>query len=302
MPRSLLAVALAACAVLATACATTPARVDTSGRVRVVAAENFWGSIAAQLGGDKATVKSVIDKPGIDPHDYEPTAADARAFANAQLVVVNGVGYDPWAKRLLATEAVGHRHALDVGDVVGAEPGDNPHRWYDPGDVDAVIAAITSELQRIDPRDAAYFAGRRHDLESRGLADYHRLIADIKAAYAGTPVGASESIFALMAPTLGLRIETPSTFMAAISEGSEPAASDKAAVDRQIRTHAIKVYVFNAQNTNPDVRAEIAAARREKLPVVSLTETLTPATASFQQWQVGQLAQLAAALAKGTGR
>src|SRR5205807_6864957 len=136
-----------------------------------------------------------------------------------------------------------------IGDVVGASRGDNPHGWYSPVDVEAVIAALTADLRRLDPADAGYFRAQRQRLESRGLADYHRLIGEIKAKYAGTPVGASESIFALLAPALGLDLATPTGFLKAISEGTEPSAADKTTIDRQIRTHAIKVYVYNSQNT-----------------------------------------------------
>src|SRR4051812_29209282 len=287
---------------LASGCAiATAATSDQGGPLRIVAAENFWGSIAGQLGGSKVTVSSVIDRPGMDPHDYEPTARDARAFARAQLVVVNGVGYDPWAQQLLNANPLGRRLVLKVGDVVGVAAGGNPHRGYSPGDVERVIAAVTADLQKLDPADAAYFTAQRRRFESAGLADYHRLIATIKARYAGTPVGASESIFALLAPSLGLDLATPSGFLKAISEGGEPAAADAAEADEQIRTGAIKVYIYNAQNTTPDVRAQIDTARRHGIPVTTITETLTPAGDSFQQWQTRQLSQLAAALAKATG-
>jgi len=157
----LAAVGLAATGWAGAGCAiATSTASATSAPLRVVAAENFWGSIAAQLAGSKATVTSIINRPSIDPHDYEPTPADARAFARAQLVVVNGVGYDPWADRLLSADPVGHRIALKVGDVVGVAPGANPHRWYAPADVEKVIATVTADLQRLDPGDAAYFTAR----------------------------------------------------------------------------------------------------------------------------------------------
>src|SRR5213080_4034280 len=118
------------------------ARTTTAGgnTLQVVAAENFWGSIASQLGGDKVHVTSVITSPATDPHDYEPTATDARTIAGARMVIVNGIGYDPWAPKLIAANPVGGRIVLTVGDLVGLDPGANPHRWYSPGDVQKVIA------------------------------------------------------------------------------------------------------------------------------------------------------------------
>src|SRR5439155_17863497 len=89
------------------------------GGLQVVAAENFWGSIAAQLGGDRVHVTNVITSPATDPHDYEPTAADARTLAGARMAIVNGVGYDPWAPKLIAANPVHGRVVLTVGDLVG---------------------------------------------------------------------------------------------------------------------------------------------------------------------------------------
>ena len=292
MRAAVIAVALV---LLAGACSTSTTK-STGGRLSVVAAENFWGSIAAQLGGDRVSVKSIIDKPDTDPHDYEPTAADGRAAATARYAVVNGVGYDPWASKLLAANPVSGRTVLNVGDLVGAKPGGNPHRWYSPPDVKKVTVQITADYKRLAPADAGYFDQQSAAFTSTGLARYNALVADIKAKYAGTPVGASESIFAPLAEALGLDLVTPDTFLAAISEGSEPTAADKTTCDTQIKTRRIKIYVFNSQNSTPDVKGQVDLAKRVGIPVASLTETLTPPTASFQDWQVGQLERLQAAL------
>src|SRR2546421_13127191 len=96
---------------------------SSGGQLQVVAAENFWGSIASQLGGDKVHVSSVITSPATDPHDYEPTAADARSIAGAKMVIVNGIGYDPWVPKLIAANPVGGRVVLTVGDLVRLKPG-----------------------------------------------------------------------------------------------------------------------------------------------------------------------------------
>src|SRR5450755_1204920 len=72
--------------------------------LHVVAAENFWGSIATQLGGTKVDVESVITNPDTDPHDYDPSAADARDIANANVVIENGIGYDSWVSKLIAAD------------------------------------------------------------------------------------------------------------------------------------------------------------------------------------------------------
>jgi zinc/manganese transport system substrate-binding protein len=270
--------------------------------VRVVAAENFWGSIASQLGGGHVKVTSIITNPDADPHDYEPTAADARTVAGAQYTIVNGIGYDAWADKLLAANPASGRTDLNVGDLVGIKPGGNPHRWYSPQNVHQVIERITADYKQLDPADAADFDRLRTTFETQTLGTYNSLTADIKAKYAGTPIGASESIVSPLADGLGLKMLTPYSFLSAISEGTDPTAHDKALIDQQIKGKQIKVYVYNSQNATPDVQQQVKEARAEGIPVATVTETLTPAGASFQQWQVRELQGLQAALAKATGK
>jgi zinc/manganese transport system substrate-binding protein len=297
-----------ALALVAAACGSDQARASASSergrgtRVQVLAAENFWGSIAAQLGGAHAEVLSVISNPDTDPHDYEPTAADGRNVAEAQLVIENGVGYDPWMARLVAADQVSGQRVLEVGHLLGLAVGDNPHRWYYPGDVDRVVDGVTADLQRLDPADADYFAQRRQRYLTQGLARYHQLLAQIRARYAGTAVGASESVFVGLAQAAGLHLVTPPSYLQAISEGTDPSAADRATVERQLRDHQVAVWVLNRQNATPDIQSLTDLARAEHIPVTTITETLAPAGQSFQGWQVAQLEALAAALARGTGR
>jgi zinc/manganese transport system substrate-binding protein len=294
---------LAALALAGAGIGLSPADAATTGTgLQVVAAENFWGSIASQLGGDRVHVTSVITSPATDPHAYEPTAVDARTMAGAQMAIVNGIGYDPWANKLIAANPVPGRVVLSVGDLVGIKPGGNPHRWYSPADVQKVIAQIVRDYTRLDPKDTRYFKQQAAHFQSGPLAQYKRLIATIKRKYHGVPVGASESIFAPLAQALGLKLLTPASFLKAISEGTEPTAADKTTVDGQIARKQIKVWVFNSQNSTPDVARITDAARKKGVRVTTITETLTPPSASFQAWQSRQLEALARALAGATGR
>lgn len=267
--------------------------------IPVVAAENFWGSIAAGLGGDRVHVTSVIANPNADPHDYEPTPRDGRAVAGARLMIDNGVGYDPWAAGLVAANPSKSRTTLTVGTLVGARTGDNPHLWYSPADVRRAIDAITAAYTAIDPAGAGYFQGLHTRFTTVTLRPYTDLIAAIRRQYGGTPVGASESIVAMLAPALGLRLITPPGFLRAVSEGTDPTAADKTTIDTQISTRQIKVYIYNSQNATPDVARQVAAAKAAGIPVTTITETLVPAGATFEQWQVAELTNLRAALAQG---
>ncbi len=289
--------AAAIAALLIVACGTSqPTASSQSGKVRVVAAENFWGSLAAQVGGDHASVTSIITNPDTDPHDYEATPGDARTIATAQYVIANGVGYDPWVQKLVDANPVTGRKLLVVGDLFGKKEGDNPHLWYSPSFVTSFIDRVAADLGALDGADAAYFTAQAGQLKTVGMKGYFDAIGTIKQKYSGTKVGATESIFAYLADALQLDLVTPYSYLKAISEGTDPSAADKAEVEREITSKEIKVFVFNSQNSTPDILGLVAKANAEGIPVTKITETLTPQGATFQEWQTSQLDDLLRAL------
>jgi zinc/manganese transport system substrate-binding protein len=223
-------------------------------------------------------------------------------MARSQMALVNGTGYDTWASKLLAANPSSTRVTLDVGDLLGLKEGDNPHQWYSPSSVQRVIAEIVADYKRLDPADASYFERRRAAFESAGLAEYNRLRRQIRARYAGVPVGYSESVFQPLGQDLGLRLLTPYSFAKAIAEGTDVSAADKQAVDGQAQRRSIELWVYNSQNATPDVQRVNQLARAARIPVTTITETLSPASATFEQWQDAQLRNLIAALHEATGR
>jgi zinc/manganese transport system substrate-binding protein len=303
-PGAAVALALAAIALVLSGCARSGTAPSTSrgARFEIVAAENFWGSLAAQLAGTKAAVTSVIVNPGTDPHSYEPNAHDARTTAGAQLAIVNGIGYDNWAPKLLAASPLGGRVVLNVGELLGLHEGDNPHQWYSPSSVRRVVEQIVADYDALDPGAAAYFAERKQAFLTSDLARYDALRRQIRASYAGTPVGYSESIFRPLGEDLGLRLLTPYSFAKAIAEGTDISAQDKQTTDRQARERLIKIWIFNSQNVTPDVQRINDIVREQKIPIATVTETLSPESDSFEQWQVAELEGIARALHEATGR
>jgi zinc/manganese transport system substrate-binding protein len=218
------------------------------------------------------------------------------------MAIVNGIGYDAWASKLIDANASSSRAVLNVGDLLGLKDGDNPHQWYSPSAVQRVIDQIVADYKRLDPKDSAYFDQQRTAFETNGLANYNRLIAAIRSRYAGVPVGYSESIFQPLGAALGLKLLTPSSFANAIAEGTDVSASDKQTVDAQAQQHQIKVWVYNSQNETPDVQRVNQLARAAQIPITTITETLSPASVSFEQWQVAELQRLQGALHQATGK
>ncbi|WP_414686195.1 metal ABC transporter solute-binding protein, Zn/Mn family, partial [Mycobacterium sp.] len=166
-----------------------------------------WGDIVSELGGACATVKTVLASSSVDPHDYEPSPADAADFTGAKLVVVNGAGYDSWASKLAASSASGSP-LVSAASVTKTPDGANPHLWYLPSAVSAVADAVTSELSKIDPPAADYFGQHRAQFTTT-TAPYVNLIGKIKAEAAGKSYAATETVFDYQAQALGLVNKTP---------------------------------------------------------------------------------------------
>jgi zinc/manganese transport system substrate-binding protein len=209
---------------------------------------------------------------------------------------VNGIGYDRWASQLIAANPVSGRVVVDAGKALGLSDGTNPHQWYSPNSVRRMVRSIGAAYRQADPKDASYFTARERAFESHGLAHYDALLAAIRARYAGTPVGYSESIFQPLGESLGLKLLTPYGFAKAVAEGTEVSEADRSEAERQITDHRIAIWVYNSQNVTPEVDQLTTLARSSGIPVVTVTETLAPEGATFQAWQSRQLEHLASAL------
>ncbi|MEA2634974.1 MAG: hypothetical protein QOH92_1741, partial [Chloroflexota bacterium] len=282
---------------LLAACGAPAAGPGSGQPLQVIAGQNFWGSIAAQLGGAHVTVTSIVSNPNTDPHEYESSAADARAFATADYVILNGAGYDDWGQKLLLANPSSSRKVLTLADLLNKKAGDNPHFWYNPAWVDKVADRITADYQALDSADSAYFSHQREAFRN-ALQPYHDALAHIRSSFSGVAVGSTESIFVYMAQALGLHLISPPEFMAAISEGTDPPAQTVAEFQNQVSNHLIKVLIYNTQTSTPITENLKQLAAKNGIPVVGISETIQPSNASFQDWQTRQLTSLQAALSR----
>lgn len=267
----------------------------SNGVIKVVACENFWGSIAAQLGGSHVNVTNIISNPDVDPHAYESNAANARSFARANYVILNGAGYDSWGLKLLNANPVNGRKLLNIADLLGEKEGDNPHFWYDPDYLNLVINQITSDYNTLYPQYTEYFSEQEATFK-KSLSRYYELISSIKQTYSGVKVGATESIFVYLSNALGLDLISPPAFMNAISEGNEPPASSVALFHQEITNKQIAMLVYNMQTVNTITTGIKQLAAKNNIPTVGITETVMPPDAPFQDWQVTQLLAIQNAL------
>ena len=264
-------------------------------KLGVVAAENFYGDIAQQIGGDRVEVASVLSNPNQDPHLFETTPTIVRQVAAARIVVFNGADYDAWLDRLLNVAPRAERAVLTVAELVSRKAGDNPHVWYDPATVPALARALADAFGKADPAHAADYAARLATFVA-SLEPIDSKVAEIRGKYAGVAVTATEPVFGYMASALGLKVRNE-RFQMAVMNDTEPSARDIAAFERDLRDRNVRVLLYNKQTGTKLTQRMLDIARRSKVPVVGVTET-EPIGMSYQDWMVTQLADLQKALAQ----
>ncbi len=264
-----------------------------AGRLRIVAAENFYADIAGQVAGTLASTRAILSNPDQDPHLFEASPSVARALGEADLVLENGAEYDPWMGALLGATPSPSRQLIDVADLLHVRPGANPHLWYDPQTMPAVADAIARALTRALPAQHDAIATRLAVVQ-QGLAQLDSRVAALRQRYAGTPVTATEPVFGYMAAALGLQMRNQ-RFQLAVMNNTEPSPGDVAAFETDLRGRAVKLLIYNAQATDSAATRLQAIAATNHVPVIGVTET-EPAGATYQSWMLAQLDALDRAL------
>jgi len=264
--------------------------------VKIVAAENFYGDIAAQIGGGEVAVTSILTNPNQDPHLFEASTETAKALANAKVVIANGVDYDPWLEKLIAANKAPGRKEIVVAALVGRKAGDNPHLWYDPAYMETAAKAIAAALAQADPAHEADYQQREAAFVD-SLAPLKAKIAGMKAKFAGQPVTMSEPVFGYQAQLIGLNVRNQG-FALSVMNNTEPSASQVAGFEDDLKKHRVKAMMFNAQASEPAVQRLVEIAKANRIPVVGVSETEPPGK-TYQAWMLGQLNALDRALSGG---
>jgi zinc/manganese transport system substrate-binding protein len=278
-------------------------------KIQVVAAENFWGSLVAQLGGNLTSVTSIVTDPNTDPHEYEANSSDAALIADANLVIVNGVGYDDWATQLIQASDSPGQETLNVGNlngvsVTGGIVTGNPHQWYNPLYVNHTLLAMYSDLVALQPASAATFQQNFANLNSStsgaaqgvSIDELYARANQIKAEFAGTVVVSTESIFVYLANYTGLALIAPQAFMQAIAEGNDPPAQSVTQFQCQLEAGHVRVLVYNIQTVTPITTTMEHLAAQYNVTVMYVSETIQPPGTSFQNWMYGEYNSLYNAL------
>jgi len=260
--------------------------VSASSPVPIVAAENFYGDVAQQIGGANVKVTSILSNPDQDPHLFEASPSVARAISGARIVISSGIDYDPWMEKLLSAAKSTDRKDIVVAELIGKKSGDNPHIWYDPTTMQTFAKALTDALIAADPANKDGYE-KRLGAFNDSIKPIEEKVAKLKARLAGTPVTATEPVFGYMFDAMGMTVRN-SSFQLAVMNNTEPSASDVAAFEDDLTNHKVKLLVYNSQASDPVAARMEKLAKASKVPIVGANETEPPGK-NYQTWMASEL-------------
>jgi zinc/manganese transport system substrate-binding protein len=264
-----------------------------AGPVQIVAAENVYGGVASQIGGPYVQVTSILNNPQQDPHFFTSSPAIGKSVTHADIIIYNGLGYDPWIEKMIAATESKNKHILVAGNLAGKKLGDNPHIWYDPKTMLIVAEQLTALFQQIDPVHQAFYQQQFSAFKT----NYQQLlekIQQLRQQYQGENVIATEPVFNEMAQALGLNMQGEG-FQLSIMNGAEPSVSDVKNFESQLQTRQVKILFYNKQVTSPITERMKNIAKTAGIPILGVTET-EPSGQNYFTWMSGQLDDLNKAL------
>ncbi|MGD0198878.1 MAG: zinc ABC transporter substrate-binding protein [Solirubrobacteraceae bacterium] len=268
-------------------------------RIRAVGAENEYANVISQVGGRYVSVSAIESNPNTDPHTFEASPSVASEVADAQLIVQNGVGYDGYMNTIESASPSGTRKVIDVQKLLGLpDSTPNPHLWYRPQTMPAVAAALVSDLSALDPSEKAYFAANAKHFDA-SLQPWYAAIKAFAKDYPNTPVATTEPVGDYMLQAIGAEDLTPFPLQADIMNGVDPAPQNVSFQESLFSKHRVKVFAYNQQVTDPLTASFLADAKRAKIPVVGVYETMPVPGYDYQSWMLAEVNALRQAVAHG---
>jgi zinc/manganese transport system substrate-binding protein len=266
--------------------------------VRAVAAENEYGDVMSQIGGQYIHVTSILDNPNTDPHTFESSPSVAEAVSQASLVVQNGLGYDEFMNKIESATSGTHRKVIVVQDLLGyPQDTPNPHLWYNPKTMPAVATAVATDLSALEPDHAAYFTANLQKFDA-SLGPWMAAIASFKAEYPNTTVATTEPVADYLLGAMGADNLTPFVFQADIMNGTDPSPQDIALEEGFFAKHEVKVFCYNEQVVDSLTSAIRSDAEKHGIPVVGVYETMPTPGFDYQSWMLAEVQAIDNAVAR----
>ncbi|MGN0103688.1 metal ABC transporter solute-binding protein, Zn/Mn family [Bifidobacterium thermacidophilum] len=264
---------------------------NASGTLNVVASINQWGSVASEIGGSRVKVTSIINSTAVEAHDYEPTSADIAAISKADVIIVNGAGYDSWATKAASSTKAQVVNAAESG---GKHDGDNPHVWFSAAVRTAAAKAIAAAYQHSDAAHAEEYTKQLKAWQDKEKT-LESAIAETKQRLDGKKYAATESVAAYLADDLGLTDATPAGYAQAVANESEPASGDVTAFSKLLHAGSVALLVVNTQESNATTKQLTTAAGQGGVRVVELTEQMPKQYSTLTDWMTALVASFATA-------
>jgi zinc/manganese transport system substrate-binding protein len=288
-------VVLAVAALALTACGGSSAQSADSGKVKVVASTNVWGSVVEAVGGDAVDVHSIIDDPSADPHSYESKPTDITALNSAKVVVFNGGGYDDFFTQLLGENG---KDAKQVEAYELSGKGDeNEHVWYDLATVRKVADKVAEELSAAEPAKKDVFAANAKEFDT-GLDALRTKVTKIGTDSPGSKVVVTEPVPHYLLKAAGVEDVTPPDFTEAIENETDVPVAALSATTDLITNKQVKALVNNTQTENNVTKQLVTKAGAAGIPVIGVTETLPEGVSGYLDWMTKQVDALSGALGK----
>lgn len=287
--------ALASVGMLASvaACGSGQSTSEKNGTIEVAASVNQWGTVAKALGGDNVNVTSIINSTNVDAHDYEPTTSDIAKLQKAQVIIVNGAGYDAWAVKATQTANATIVNAAEIG---GVNDGENPHVWFSADVRKAVAQAITEAYEQADAAKKNDF-DKMNDQWTAEENNVESKIAEVKQKTDGLAYAATESVASYLAEDMGLADATPTGYARATANESEPTPTDIKQFTDALKAGEIKLLVVNTQEESELTGKITDAAKSVEVPMVELTEQMPEQYDSLTAWMEGLVDAFSQAIA-----
>ena len=257
-----------------------------SNKISIVTTTNVYSDIAKNIVGKYGTATAIIDKSSVDPHDFDPTTADAKKVAQAIIIVANGLGYDSWMNKL--AKSVDKKPVLVGEDLMGLKSGDNPHIWYNLDMPTKYVDYLVKRLSKLDKKHAAYFK----ENGEKYLAKIDK-IKQLAQANKGDqkPVFVSEPVFDYALQEAGYKIGDKK-FEEAIENGTDPSPKTINEMNNAIKQKKIAFFVNNTQASSSTVKSFVKLAKKNNVPVLNVRETI-PNNTTYLAWMKENYQKLA---------
>ncbi|WP_295818315.1 zinc ABC transporter substrate-binding protein [uncultured Microbacterium sp.] len=307
-PVVLLSALVAASALALTGCSSSATSspsgsASAGGTISVVASTNVYGDIVKTIGGDHVEVTSLIADESKDPHEFEATAADQLDVQNAQLLIENGGGYDPFMASLKDAakstapliSAVSFSPEWKGSNPSEAVDGFNEHVFYDPQTIAAVADEIAKQLGKLDPADASAFTANATAFRGDIDAKVTPILDSISKAHSGAEIFVTEPVPLYLAEAAGLKNVTPPAFSEAVEEGQDVPPATLLDALTLIGSGSVKILFVNAQAAGAETTQAEAKAAEAKVPVIKASELL-PEGQNYVSWMTDMATQIKTAL------